>query len=79
VARTGGPPKDMHLLRYPSCPRGQPAPAAPSGFRPMTAEAEAVNLPANYAEPPFSFRVKDGRDVDGDGKNEIVLIDERNL
>ncbi len=59
-------------------------PAAPPGFRPMTPgkpERGAVIPPGFWQSTPFPFKVVgiSVADFDGDGKNEIAMIDERNL
>ncbi len=58
-------------------------PAPPPGFRAMTPPMAAPGAaPAGFWQStPFSFRIKGMAmgDLDGDGKPEIVLIDERNV
>jgi len=58
-------------------------PAAPPGLRPLTpAKPDRGSIPAGFWQStPFPFKIvgMSMGDLDGDGRNEVVLIDERNL
>lgn len=61
-----------------------PIPPPPQGLRPMTQAKPERGVSASsgfWQSTPFSFRIvgMSMGDLDGDGRNEVVLIDERNL
>jgi TolB-like protein len=61
-----------------------PIPVPPPSLRPVTpAKPERGTIPSGgfWQSTPFSFKIQGMAmgDLDGDGRNEVVLIDERNL
>jgi len=64
-------------------PAAAAIPPPPPGLRPMTSGRPGGVSPSSgfWQSTPFSFRVVGMAmgDVDGDGRNEVVLIDEKNL
>ncbi len=72
-------PKSMAMIPVP--PAATPAP--PPAFRPMTpARTERGAMPSGiWQSNPFPFKVKGMAiaDFDGDGRNEVALIDDQNL